>query len=192
MVRVMPEPQSTQPHPYANIANDLSTSFAFAFPRNADDVGSFLFDAAYAIGDREVVLARHLGVSRATFSGWKKRGSIPAPHLTWFATRFSIEVLQGNNPPQHEGFKHVGLEVALGLFEATDFNPFNLANGATDERVRICFKYLGGISRLALFVLRRSEVEFMQNPLSYRDLVWAHVLPRLGSLVALSGPAMLD
>ena len=183
-------PQKPSTGSYVNDANDLSILFASLLPFDPSDVGPFLFEAAYALGEREADLAREIGVSRATLSGWKKRGAIPPAHLEWFGERFPIEVLQGRNPQQHEGFRHVGLELALALFEMTSFDPFNLPHKGKEDRLAICFRYLGGISRLGLFVLHRCQADPSRASVHINDRWWSEVLPKLREITALAGPHM--
>ncbi|MEO8724142.1 MAG: hypothetical protein ABI395_11610 [Sphingobium sp.] len=160
-VRAMEAPHKTPMEAYAINAKDLSISFADLLPRSADDVGTFLFDAAYALGERETDLARAMGISPATLSGWKSRGAIPIVHAQWFADEFPYLVLSSSNPKQHEGFRHAGLPVILHLLKQTNFNPFSIEELKGHGAIDLCYSYLGALSRLGLFVMHRLPTDVL-------------------------------
>lgn len=154
----MNAPRKTQSATISNYANNLSILFAQVWPQTSDEVGSFLSDAAFALGVREAELARSLGVSRATFSGWKARGVIPAAHAKWFSEEFAVAVLSASNVDLHADFRHAGIPAVLHLFRATDFNPFGLEEHSAADAIDVCRWYFGGLCRLALFLQHRVPI----------------------------------
>lgn len=150
----MTEPQKIDVSSYANLANELSISFAPLMPQTGSDVADFLYEAAFALGLREADLARTLGVSRATLSGWKTRGAIPPLHLQWFGREFAYAVLIAPPTPQFD-LRHAGIRLALRLIQTTDFNPFRLKSLRREDATEVCFLYLGGLARLGLFLQHR-------------------------------------
>lgn len=155
----MSAPRKTQSASVSNDANDLSILFASFWPQDADEVRLFLTDAAFALGLREAELARSLGVSRATFSGWKARGVIPAAHAKWFSTDFAVAVLRGGNGDLHADFLHAGMPAVLHLFQATDFDPFGLGEDNAADAISVCHRHFGGLCRLALFLQNRIAIK---------------------------------
>lgn len=138
-----------------NNANDLSISFASLLPVGRDQVSMFLTDAAFALGCKEAELASMIGVSRATLSGWKARGSIPEKHSLWFAEEFPKRVIYEFRTVKGEDYRHIGIEVALYLLNLTDFNPFGLSNLDKSELVHKCYWHFGGLARFCYFILHR-------------------------------------
>lgn len=133
-------------------ANDLSISFASILPSGPDEVASFLFGAAFAIGGREADLARALGVSRATLSSWKARGAIPEQHRQWFLDQFPILVLSSKKPAPGDDFRQTGLPAALHLIRGSKFNPFGLSGLDDAELLETLADHMGGLVRLAQFI----------------------------------------
>ena len=131
----MSAPRKIQSAQSSNDANDLSILFASFWPQRPEEVGGFLSDAAFALGVREADLARLLGVSKATFSGWKARGVIPAVHAKWFSEEFAVVVLSGSSPDLHADFRHAGIPAVLHLFQATAFNPFGLEERSAADAI---------------------------------------------------------
>lgn len=154
----MNTPRKSKSVTVSDDANDLSILFSSVWPRSSDEVGGFLSDAAFALGMREADLARSLGVSRATLSGWKTRGVIPATHSSWFGEEFPIVVLSGSNADLHASFRHAGIPAVLHLFRETAFNPFGLVDQNAEDYIDICRTYFGGLCRLALFLQNRMPI----------------------------------
>jgi transcriptional regulator with XRE-family HTH domain len=145
--------------PNAYNANDLSRLFASLLPQSGDDVGSFLFDASFALGMREAELATLLGVSRSTLSGWKTRGSIPANYRRWFSEEFAYVLFSRGFQSQHIGdLRHAGIRIALRVLRSTDFDPFGLEGADKDERLDQSFWFFQGICQFGLFVLKRLPI----------------------------------
>lgn len=140
--------------PYEDISDYLSTSFDILKPASSQDAGSFLSDVAFALNVKEAELARHMGVSRATLSGWRARGSVPAPHLEWIAANFVELVVLGRGHGVDGGFRHAGIEYALDLIRRTNFDPFG-AGAVGFDQTRLCATYFEGLAQLSLFVAHR-------------------------------------
>lgn len=144
----------------ADNANDLSRLFASLMPRNGEDVGAFLFDAALALGMREAELASLLGVSRSTLSGWKSRGSIPATYNRWFKEEFVYLLFSRGFQGQHvEDLRHIGIRIALRVLRSTDFDPFGCEGLDQDERLNQCFWFFQAICQFGHFVLKRLALD---------------------------------
>ena len=154
----MVEPHTSDPKLHASNANSLSTLFADWLPRGPDDVTMFLGDAALALGMREADLAREIGVSRATFSGWKARGAIPAAHASWFQQRFLPLVFATRDHPNFD-MLHAGIPAVLHLLQRSNFNPFALSGLDRRSAINICYRYLGRLARIALFIQRRLPLD---------------------------------
>lgn len=174
----------------AQSANDLSTAFAELLPRSASDVSSFLFEAAYALGEREADLARLLGVTHPTLSTWKRRGAIPDQHIAWFNTQFVRSVFRTNAPKQQNDFHNIGVEVALTIYRQTDFDPFQAFYDDNLKRIEQCFRLIGPFSRLGLFVLHRLERDFPGEPAG--GFIWRRVAPKVLELARLGTSALSE
>ncbi|RQW43879.1 hypothetical protein [Novosphingobium sp. LASN5T] len=107
---------------------------------------------------READLARSLGVSKATLSGWKARAVIPAVHAKWFAEEFAVAVLSGNQLNKMLDSRHAGIPAVFRVFQQTDFNPFGLEFDNSDQAIDVCEFYFGGLCRLALFIQNRLDL----------------------------------
>ena len=115
-------------------------------------MASFLASAAFAIGGREADLARELGVSRATLSGWKARGHIPEKYRDWFVIDLPVTVLANRGNGVGSDFRNAGVPASLQLLRRTNFNPFGIVGLSDQELVEIAGIYLGGLVRLSHFV----------------------------------------
>ncbi|MEO7468082.1 MAG: hypothetical protein ABIV36_13800 [Sphingobium limneticum] len=140
--------------PYEDMSDDLSTSFDVLSPAFAADTGAFLRDAALALNVKEAEMARMMGVSRATFSGWRAREAIPSHHQQWFRESFVEQVVVRRGHGIHGGFRHAGIEFALDLLRATRFDPFGLHWTDTESAFQ-CARYFEGLVQLCLFCSNR-------------------------------------
>ncbi|TYC81545.1 helix-turn-helix domain-containing protein [Novosphingobium sp. BW1] len=154
----MKTPRKSESAMISNYANALSILFASFWPQTPEGVAQFLSDAAFALGVREAELARSLGISRATFSGWKTRGVIPAVHAKWFSEEFAVSVLSSSIADVHSDFRHAGIPPVLHLFRITDFNPFSLHFDNAQDAIDNCYRYFGGLCRLAHFLMQRVPI----------------------------------
>ena len=173
----MSEPLASTDKAYADVANDLSTIVAPLLPRDPADVATFVSDAAFALGETDAGLARLMGVSRATLSSWKNRGSIPAVSLRWFKDEFAAEVLSRFVPGGD--MRHAGIRVALRLLRETDFDPFGVTLEKDMERIEVCYRRMDGLARLGLFILRR--MDFLSEGADHFEAAAARVLGAIAS-----------
>lgn len=148
-------------------AKELSSSFAALMPDARSDgfiggddlfVTRFLLDVAYALSVREAELARLQGISQATQSSWKKRGAIPEPQQAWFKERLVPMILTGKR--QALGPFGLGLNVALAIFDQTDFNPYGETFDSRADQIHACFNYQNALAVLGEFVASRLGCHF--------------------------------
>ena len=154
-----------------DITDDLSTLFANLLPSRADQVEVFLESAAMALRVPEAGLAREIGITRATLSSWKSRGSIPSKHLPWFQREFVERVVFRRGQERQAGMRHAGIPAALELFRQTEFDPFGIQPHLPDARVNICFDYLEGIACLCLFVQHQIGMDYLVSAVDDIDSV---------------------
>lgn len=149
------------------LARELSNSFAEMLPAARGDgwasgcVGGddlhvlrFLVDVAHALRMREAELARLQGISQATQSSWKKRGAIPEHQLPWFREKLVPLIL---DVPRSRtlGSHGLGLNVALAIFDQTDFNPYGETFDNRAAQINACYRHLDAIANLGDFVASR-------------------------------------
>ncbi|MFP5432138.1 MAG: helix-turn-helix domain-containing protein [Alphaproteobacteria bacterium] len=175
--------------PYEYMSDELSTSFDLLRPAHAEDTGRFISDVASALNVKEAELARMMGVSRATLSGWRARKSIPEVHLEWVSKHFVELVVLGRGHGIHGGFRHAGIEYALDLLRETKFDPFNLRLEGSDL-TELCARYFEGLVQIALFVAHRLG-SFPNPPLSPSSAWFAAVTRQVRVLLA-AKPAILQ
>lgn len=122
----MAETPDQLPRSNANIADKLSRAYSSYLPSEPDQVPFFLNDAAWAVGCSDAEFARMLGISRATFSGWKARRSIPQKYLDWFASADFINAIIGGGSTTKLPFKKGGVDTVLFFLHRYDFEIFGL------------------------------------------------------------------
>lgn len=168
-------------------AKELSISFAELLPvpgGDGLDVARFLQEAAHALRVREAELARLQGISQATLSSWKKRGAIPQQGLTWFQEQFVPAVLKNTRPQVSQSIFEKGYNVALAIFDQTDFNPFGETFETRADRIEFCYANLTVLGNLGTFVVNRLLTPF-GGDLDYRKDLWDRIVPKTLELARL-------
>lgn len=122
-------------------------------PPSGPALALYIEQAAAALGTNEAGLARTIGVSRATVSSWKKRGSLTEPNFVWFKTALPEKIViyrrRGNIP--------VSVEARLAfldLVRRTEGKPFaSPSRPPLDPMVEA--ERIYGIMALAEFIWQR-------------------------------------
>lgn len=151
------------------LSNKLQHLFDALLPAEGLDVTRFLLDAAWAIDGREADLARIQGVSRSTIATWKKRGIIPAKHLTWFQTSLIPAAMVAPRHRGRIGWYDRGLPIALAILDQTDFNPYGRTFATRADRIEAANDGLYALVNVGALVSSRAQ--YGRNPsAAYRDV----------------------
>lgn len=175
-----PTPERNRDEEYVDAALLLSNCFAELLPQFPEDVSFFLSEVALALDEREADLSRLLGVSHATLSSWKRRGSIPEPHLVWFGKSFVPAILRRIEMRRVTPFHEDSLQVALAVLKQTNFDVFYTLHDSDAYRVSNASRLLVPLSRLGLFVRNRLNMERNGQPID--EFVWFRVVPKVVEL----------
>lgn len=150
----------------ANITYELSRVYSSYLPREDYEVKTFLNDAAFAVGCSDAEFARKLDVSRATFSGWKARQSIPDKYLDWFGSKEFIEEIVKGGRRTKLPFRHAGVATVLALLRRYDFRFGDLEG---EETIKTASHQFAGLCALAQFLQWRTAID--GTPDNWRDQV---------------------
>lgn len=103
----------------------VNAFIALMHPPLGEGLKTYLSAAVRALGGRaDADLGRTMGVPPSTIASWKRRGSIPEGHYTWFTTTLAEKIVEYKSKAYADD--DVALAAAINLLARTNNNPWNL------------------------------------------------------------------
>ena len=151
----------------------VNAFIAHMHPPSGEPLKGYLRAAILALGGRsDADLARTIGVPASTVASWKRRGSIPESHYTWFTTTLAEKISVYASIDLRVADDPVALAAALLLLKKHSHDPL----GLNDQSSAAAPYVLAAMSNLALFLYLANEAEWDRIPLVERIKHLAEVL----------------